>query len=49
MLLLSYIRWAKDPSRPPAETDVPKFLLDAILGTIHKILDLRPLNACYVH
>ena len=25
MLLLPYIRWAKNPSRPQAETDVPKF------------------------
>ena len=25
MLLLYYIRWAKDPSRPPAEIDVLNF------------------------
>ena len=30
MLLLSYIRWAKDPSRPPTQTDVPKCLLDEV-------------------
>ena len=31
MLLLSYIRWAKDPTRPPTEIKVPKFILDATL------------------
>ena len=31
MLLLSYIHWAKDPQDSPAETDIPKLLLDATL------------------
>ena len=38
MLLLSYNRWVKDPSRPSAETDVPKFILDGILTCNHNIL-----------
>ena len=35
MLLLSYIRWAKDRSKLPAENNDPKFLLDATLIAKH--------------
>ena len=35
MLLLSYIRWAKYPSKLPAENNDPKFLLDATLIAKH--------------